>query len=225
VTVEAVVFDVGNTLLSVAEDPHARALRGVTHLGRVSFEHYRRALTQAQREWAEAGGAPEIEDLPDTWIRHITRALELAQFPGDCRYAAQLMEDSFLVDGWEVFPEADGVLRTIQGRGIRMGVVSNWPASLELALEAAGIRKYFEVIVASGVVGYAKPRPEIYRLALERFGIAPHRALFVGDSIALDVKGPASVGMPSVLLDRQRCFGDHPHVRVDSLQQLLDHLP
>jgi hypothetical protein len=30
--------------------------------------------------------------------------------------------------------------------------------------------------------------------------------------------------MPSVLLDRQRCFGDHPHARVDSLRQLLDHL-
>jgi putative hydrolase of the HAD superfamily len=106
-----------------------------------------------------------------------------------------------------------------------MGVVSNWPASLELTLEAAGIRKYFEVVVASGVVGYAKPRPEIYRFALERFGIAPHKALFVGDSIPFDVQGPASIGMPSVLLDRQRRFGDRPHARVDSLHQLLDHLP
>ena len=223
-TPEAVLFDVGNTLLSVAEDPHARALRGVAHLGRVSLEDYRRSLAQARTEWVEAGGTPELEDLPDTWVRHITRALELAQFTGDCRHAARLMEDSFLVDGWEVFPEADGVLRTIYARGIRMGVVSNWPASLELTLEVAGIRKYFEVVVASGVVGYAKPRPEIYRYALERFAIEPHRALFVGDSIALDVQGPASVGMPSVLLDRQQSFGDHPHTRVDSLRQLLEYL-
>src|SRR5690348_9010672 len=75
VTPEAVLFDVGNTLLSVAEDPHVRALRGVAHLGNVSLEDYRRSLAQAQREWLEAGGTPELEDLPNTWVRHITRAL------------------------------------------------------------------------------------------------------------------------------------------------------
>jgi hypothetical protein len=98
VSLEAVLFDVGNTLLSVAEDPHVRALRGVAHLGSVPFEHYKKALAQAQREWVEAGGAPEIEDLPETWVRHITRALELAQFTGDCRHAARIMEESFLLD-------------------------------------------------------------------------------------------------------------------------------
>jgi HAD superfamily hydrolase (TIGR01549 family) len=101
-----------------------------------------------------------------------------------------------------------------------MGIVSNWPASLEATLEAAGIKQYFEVIVASGVVGYAKPHPAIFHMALSQMGVEPRDTLFVGDKFNLDIDGAATVGMPSVLIDRNERFPEHQE-RVLSLQELL----
>ena len=149
--------------------------------------------------------------------------MELAKFEGDIPLAARLLEESFLSDGWEVFPDAHAVLKEIRSNGMRMGVVSNWPPTLETTLEQTDLKQYFDVVVASGVVGYAKPHPQIYRFALKHLGVEPEQTLFVGDDFVADIKGPASIGMPSVLVDRERCFVNYPK-RIDSLHELLDHL-
>jgi HAD superfamily hydrolase (TIGR01509 family) len=221
---DAVLFDVGNTLLSVPRDPHERAIATVSHLGTIPFKSYKVSLQRARQEWAQAGGAPGLQDLPETWIGHIERALDLIKFEGDRSLAARLIEESFLLEGWEVYPEASEVLEEVRSRGIPMGVVSNWPPTLEATLEAAGLRQYFDVIVVSGVVGYAKPHPEIFRLALSQLNVPPERALFVGDSIELDVEGPAAAGMSSILIDREQRLGEH-HGKIESLYELLERLP
>jgi len=74
--------------------------------------------------------------------------------------------------------------------------------------------------VVSGVVGYAKPRPEIFHVALRQMKLKPNDALFVGDKFSLDIKGAAAVGMPSVLIDRNNRFPEHQD-RISSLRDLL----
>jgi putative hydrolase of the HAD superfamily len=224
VTVKAVLFDVGNTLLHVPEDPHQRSVQAAAHLGTFSFERYRVGIEQAKREWLDAGGAPDREDLSETWISHTKRALQMAEFDGDIDLAARRIEASFLLGGWQVYAEVHDVLSEIRSRSLRMGIVSNWPSTLEATLEAAGLRQYFEVVVASGVVGYAKPRPEIFRFALQQLEASPDQALFVGDNVVLDIEGPTAIGMPSVLIDRERRYRRHPQ-RIESLHELLDYLP
>ncbi|MGD8405776.1 MAG: HAD family hydrolase [Anaerolineales bacterium] len=220
---KAVLLDVGNTLLHIPEDPHIRSLKAVTHMGELLLEDYKAGIEQAKREWLQAGSTPDQEDLPETWISHNKRALELAEFEGDIVLAARLIEEAFLLDGWEVFSETHDVLKEIRNRGMRMGVVSNWPPTLAATLKVANIHQYFDVVVASGIVGYAKPHPEIYRFALKHLDVAPKQALFVGDNLIPDVKEPAAIGMPSVLVDRERRFVEHRE-RIDSLYELLDRL-
>jgi HAD superfamily hydrolase (TIGR01509 family) len=220
---KVVLFDVGNTLLHVPEDPHLTSLRTVSCLDVLSLSDYKAGIEQAKREWYEAGGAPEREDLSETWVDRYKRALELAGFRGDVALTARRIEESFLVVGWEVYPEANDVLSELNRRSIRMGVVSNWTERLGVTLERAGLQKYFEVVVASGVVGYAKPHPEIYRFALKKLAVDPTETLFVGDSPELDIEGPAAVGIPSVLIDRERRFGNVGD-RIESLNGLLDRL-
>ena len=217
---EAILFDVGDTLLHVPEDPHKRALESVSHLGAVPFEHYRATIDRVYQEWREAGGLPEHEDLTETWVAHSKRALELVGFQGDSAAAAELIEHAFLKEGWELFPDVIATLAQLKDKGMRMGVVSNWPPTLDSTLEAAGIKQYFEVIAASGVVGYPKPHPAIFNVALSQMGVEPGSALFIGDKLSLDIEGAAAVGMPSVLIDRQGRFPEHQE-RVSSLQELL----
>ena len=68
-------------------------------MGELLLENYKAGIEQAKREWLKAGGTPDQEDLPETWIGHDKRALELAKFEGDIPLAARMMEESFLLDG------------------------------------------------------------------------------------------------------------------------------
>jgi putative hydrolase of the HAD superfamily len=217
---DAILFDVGGTLLHVVPDPHEMALGAVAHLGSASVDDLRVGVRQAVAEWSAAGGHPHEEDLTATWERHYERALTLARFTGDAAQAAAIMEATFLTEGWEVFPDAIPLLDALRDAGVRLGVISNWPPTLERTLERAGLSQYFETIVSSGAVGYAKPRPEIFLAALERLDIAPTRALYVGDSVEHDVLGAASVGMAAVLLDRHSSHPLH-RPRIERLPELL----
>ncbi len=83
------------------------------------------------------------------------------------------------------------------------------------------IRDYFGPVVASGVVGYTKPHPQIFHLALAELGVAANRALYVGDSVPHDVQGAAAAGVDAVLLDRAGLFPSAP-TRIRSLMELPD---
>lgn len=50
-------------------------------------------------------------------------------------------------------------------------------------------------VVFSHDVGFAKPQPEIYLLACGRAGVAPQRAIFVGDGDNNELAGAEHVGM------------------------------
>ena len=218
---EVILFDVGNTLLRVPYDPHQRAIAAASHLGTIPFEPYKASLNRAREEWWEAIGDHAKEDLPETWIAHNRRALELMGFEGDVSLAARIIEESFLLDGWEVYSEVVEALEGVRALGVRMGVVSNWPPTLEATLAAAGLREYFDVVVASGVEGYAKPHPKIFEAALNRLEAKPASTLLVGDNIVDDIRGATEVGISSVLIDRAGDLSGHPN-RIASLRELVD---
>jgi HAD superfamily hydrolase (TIGR01549 family) len=218
---QAILFDVGGTLLDIVRDPHMTAVEAVAHLGDLSAVEFAAAIRVVVGEWRAAGGLPELEDLPETWVGHNRRALTLTGFTGDIAAAAQIMEDVFLSEGLEVYPDVVVALQTLTGWGYKMGVVSNWPATLESTLQKVGLREFFSSIVASGTVGYAKPHPSIFRIAMDRLGVDPHRALYVGDSVEHDVGGAQAAGMNVVLLDRVGRHEAH-QPSISSLMQLLE---
>ncbi|HEY4129660.1 MAG TPA: HAD family hydrolase [Gemmatimonadaceae bacterium] len=199
---DAIVFDVGGTLLDVPRDPQERALERIAHLGAARADAFREAVADAIAEWRRAGGNPAREDLPVTWARHYEHALRVSGFPGDCAAAAHLIEEMFLEDGWVLFPDVVSLLERLRAGGWTLGVISNWPATLEATLERAGIREYFSMVVCSGVVGYAKPHPEIFRIAARRLGLEPSCILYIGDSVEHDLVGGSEAGFQAVLLDR-----------------------
>lgn len=199
---DAVLFDVGGTLLRVTHDPQETAYRRHVQDGDVSLDTFRACLDAAVAEWNAAGGDASCEDLPETWVGHYKRALTAAGFRGDVAATAHRIEASFLADGWELYPDVIPTLETLRASGMPLGVVSNWPATLHETLTWLGLDHYFTVFVGSGVVGYAKPRPEIFRCATSALHVDPARVLYVGDSLSHDLAGARDAGLQSVLLDR-----------------------
>jgi FMN phosphatase YigB (HAD superfamily) len=67
----------------------------------------------------------------------------------------------------------------LRARGLAVAVVSNWDISLHERLAPLGVP-----VVTSAETGVRKPDPAVFRLALERLGVAPERTLHVGDTDA-----------------------------------------
>ena len=55
----------------------------------------------------------------------------------------------------------------------------------------------FEVIVESSIEGVRKPDPAIYRIACERLGVAPARAVFL-DDLGINLKPARAMGMRTI---------------------------
>lgn len=120
---------------------------------------------------------------------------------------------------WQPFPEVLEALRASRDRGLIQGVVSDWGSDLLPILHAHEITLLMDFVVASAVVGSSKPHREIFLYALGRAGIAPHEAVYVGDSYLADVLGSRGAGLHPVLIDRD---GVAPRVDAPVVRALTD---
>jgi FMN phosphatase YigB (HAD superfamily) len=96
------------------------------------------------------------------------------------------------------------MLTDLRASGLTLGLVSNTfvpPQVLDRHLQQEGMLDQLPLRVYSCQVGIRKPRPEIFRLALEQAALTAPRTLFVGDSPRTDIVGANRVGMISVLKD------------------------
>jgi glycerophosphoryl diester phosphodiesterase len=113
-------------------------------------------------------------------------------------------------------------LHALRRAGFRLGIITNTHETTEEKLDwfaAVGIDAIWDVFVNSCETGFVKPEPEIYRLALDRLGLRPDQAVFVGHS-AKEIAGARSVGMPTAAFNP-----DTPDIGADAsldrLEQLL----
>jgi putative hydrolase of the HAD superfamily len=111
-------------------------------------------------------------------------------------------------------------LAALAATGVTLAIVSNSDGTLEERLRAEGICQVgpgagvtMAIVIDSDAVGVAKPDPAIFRLALDATGVAPDRALHIGDTVGADVNGALAAGIRPVHLDPYGfCTdGSHPH--------------
>ncbi len=66
------------------------------------------------------------------------------------------------------------------------------------------LSQYFEVVVASGAVGFVKPEPQIYLIAADQLGVKPEECVFI-DDIDRYCDGARATGMAAI---RYKDFDD-----------------
>lgn len=142
--------------------------------GRIDFLTFRRRrLADALSPWAEVS-----DDL----------------------FARYSLAKARIFDEIGPFPDAVAVLRTLRGAGIRVGVLTNGPSDIQRQkLRVARLDAELDSIAISGELGFAKPDPEAYRLALELLGTQPDETAMVGDSLENDVLGGLAAGLAAVV--------------------------
>jgi putative hydrolase of the HAD superfamily len=198
VSLRAVLFDAGNTLLFLDYPRLARGVAAATGIPLTGEDLATRS--------AEAAALLERGDTTDREraSRYLEQLFLLAGIPG-----AQLgvVRDTLLALHRErhlwgsVDPATGPALDRLLGAGLRLAVVSNSDGRAEEGLLAAGLRDRFELVVDSQLVGFEKPDPRIFESALERMGLSRSEALYVGDLYEVDVIGARRAGMDVILLD------------------------
>ncbi|REH55830.1 HAD superfamily hydrolase (TIGR01509 family) [Kutzneria buriramensis] len=91
-------------------------------------------------------------------------------------------------------PPLIGAVLAAREAGIRTALLSNADGPGE---PIPWLDRLFQVLVFSGDVGVAKPDVEIYRLTVERLGLAPAECVFV-DDLAVNVRGAVRAGLVGV---------------------------
>ncbi|MDE1853301.1 MAG: HAD-IA family hydrolase [Thaumarchaeota archaeon] len=102
----------------------------------------------------------------------------------------------------ELYPDAIPTLERLRSDGYKLGIVSNAPPDTRKVIDSLGLPQYLPVIVVSGVVGFSKPNPEIFKIALSEVGAEPSETLHIGDLYEADVIGARNAGIRGVLIDR-----------------------
>jgi HAD superfamily hydrolase (TIGR01509 family) len=192
---DAVTIDAYGTLVTLI-DP-VPALRGAL-AERAAERSAEQVLAAFQAEAAYYTPRSHEQPLDDLRRRCVEVFLRAAE--------ADLDVDEFVapyIDAlrFEPLPGAVEAVDRLRAHGLALAVVSNWDETLPERLDVFGVG----TIVSSAEVGVPKPDPAIFRLALERLGVRPERALHIGDSAA-DEQGAHAAGLRFVPAPVENAF-------------------
>jgi HAD superfamily hydrolase (TIGR01509 family) len=227
--VKAVVFDVDGTLYR--QGPLRRAMAG--RLLRAHLLHPRRgretmrALSAYRRAQEELRTEPAGGDLARAQLR-LAAARSGVDDAAVRAYVAEWMETAPLdLVARLKQPGVEELLGELRSSGVRLAVLSDYDAGPKL--DALGIAQYFDVVVTAQQpdVGVFKPHPRGLHVALERLGVEPAEALYVGDRVDVDAAAAAAAGVPCVILvdaGRSRPPDSDSYMPITSFHDMRDRL-
>ena len=124
--------------------------------------------------------------------------------------------------GVELFPDVLDELARLRSAGYRLAIVSNASREAGGIVVALALDRAVDAVVLSCDVGALKPEPEILRIALERLGSAPSRAILV-DDVPANLDAAAAMGLRTALMVRDARAAPtsgQAHPRIGDLSQL-----
>ena len=217
----AVLFDVGNTLLFL---DYARLAEGVGSalglpLTRDGLARHVSAATQAMER---AGGTDRTRAVAYLETLFVLGGVGRDRLGELHECLSRMHQEQHLWSG--VAERSAAALSRLRNAGLRLGVVSNSDGRVAEALEAAGLRQYFDVVVDSTLAGVEKPDPGIFHAALDALGVSPEEALYVGDLYDVDVVGARAAGMDAILLGSPPAAGAAPCRTSPSIEELVNQI-
>jgi FMN phosphatase YigB (HAD superfamily) len=214
--IKVIFFDVGNTLLFPnRERIHAPlAERGIVPDADLLRDLECRTKNQFDAMMTNTGNT----DHSFWWMFYSQLLSEIGL--NDDAVRDQLVASIRNSGNWDtILPGTAKQLHEI-GERYQIAVISNADGKIEDVLRRSGIAQCFCTITDSGLVGYEKPHPEIFRQALESMNAAPEESLYVGDVYSVDYLGATGAGMQAMLMDIPGAYRDKGVPRVESLEEL-----
>ena len=188
----AILFDVDDTLMDFQAGNRIAVNRLMDELGYLDPERFSQYEAVNQRCWAELEAGLLTQN--QLKLARFVRFFDHYPVSGDPKWAAErfielLGQQSILL------PHAlETVVRIAEY--LPVAIVTNGITAVQRSrLALSPLRDHVTEVVISEEVGLSKPRPGIFRLALERLGAKPREALMVGDGVNSDIRGANNAGI------------------------------
>ncbi len=235
-TVKGLLFDAGNTLVSldfgfiaglissVRTSPPLEALRAADL--RIRFRMDAALRDYILRNGALPGGAASMGSS-DLWNRYFGGLFEAAGVPaqhhGEFVAAAHRHDRQHPAGLWCCIEEGlPATLAELRRRGYTLGVVSNSDGRLRAKFDTLNLTSYFAFILDSAEIGIEKPDRRLFELGASQCGLPAAQCAYIGDILAVDILGARAAGMEGVLFDQGDLYAGMESDRVGSCRQLLE---
>jgi len=212
-SIKGILFDLGDTLLDFGKVDVTGLFEAGARLSYAYLQELSQPLPPLAKFHRRQLRAIRWNYFKSRFTRREFNALELIGRLA-MRMGHELTHEHILELAWrwymplsqcaKVEDDLPKLLEALRDRGMKLGIVSNTfvPGEvLDRHLQQAQLLDFLPIRVYSCDVGYRKPSPKIFSLALERAGLAPENTLFVGDSPKADIMGSLKAGMIPVLKD------------------------
>jgi len=223
----AVFFDVGGTLLRVnpsVGDVYAHYSRAYGFSGTAQELNYRFGMEWKRMGGMESLGATKgVEAEKNFWSELVFKVFDISGGLRDFDEFFECVYDAFRSkEHWKVFEDVSesGIFEQLKSRGIKLGVISNWDSRLPEILGSMGLSQYFDFILASTVVGSAKPDSFIFEEAIRLSGFSAGETCHIGDEVKADFHGARQAGIDAIVIDRNASHKEGV-VTINSFNELI----
>lgn len=123
---------------------------------------------------------------------------------------------------WMIYPDVESTFIKLKKQNLKIGLISNFDNGLEILLDEIDLKKYFDLLVYSGKVGFSKPNPKIFLYALKELNMMPEEVLYVGDDLNNDYYPALELGINALLINRNNSIDNNK--TISNLSKILDFL-
>lgn len=117
-----------------------------------------------------------------------------------------------------VFPHAHQVLGALKEKYSMSIITNGFPESQQRKMMASNLHGYFDHLVISEEVGFAKPHSGIFEIALTRAQVAKHEVVMIGDNLHADIAGAQNAGINAIWFNPHK--EEKPDARIREIHVL-----
>jgi len=191
--IRAVIFDLYETLIT----EYSSGSRKVSRVSRDYKELIGLPNNEFSKEWNNRQEMRMTGAFPN-YFSVIKDIIEKQNLTYDEKVIGSLYRERVhekSVPFHEITEEIIELLEGLTKKDIKLGLISNCTEEEVQSWKSCKLARYFDEVIFSYQVGYAKPDNRIYELACSRLGVKSNECIFVGDGGSNELDGASRYGM------------------------------
>lgn len=217
---KAILFDLGLTLIYTNSFPEIYKQILTRFEIEVSLDDIFRAQKETKGEFDTS--TYNENQRKEFWTNYNIVLLENLGVENNKAFVATQIDELWWdYSNVQIYPDVKPTFVGLKAKGLKLGLISNgFEQDINHVLGEFKLEKWFDAIVTIESCNCAKPNKEIFVYALDKLGVQPQEAIFVGDSVLYDYEGALGVGIKPYLIDREAKIQSKFNT-IASLEELL----